>query len=115
MNTTYTITIDGLDAEQLGDALVAFNGLNRNGVDRPLPVPEVRAHVPAHFDVVLAAAGANKIHVIKAIREITGIGLNEAKVLVEDAPKTVKEHVQKTEALAIKSKLVEVGATVELR
>jgi len=67
------------------------------------------------FDVVLAAAGANKIQVIKAIREITGLGLKEAKDLVEAAPKTVKEQVSKADAEEMKKKLTEAGATVELK
>ena len=67
------------------------------------------------FDVVLANAGANKIQVIKAIREITGLGLKEAKDLVEAAPKTVKEQVSKADAEEMKKKLVEAGATVELK
>ena len=67
------------------------------------------------FDVVLAAAGANKIQVIKAIREITGLGLKEAKDLVEAAPKTVKEQISKADAEEMKKKLSEAGATVELK
>ena len=67
------------------------------------------------FDVVLAAAGAEKIKVIKAVREITGLGLAEAKALVDGAPKTLKEAVSKDEAEAMKAKLTEVGATVELK
>ncbi len=67
------------------------------------------------FDVVLAAAGAEKIKVIKAVREITGLGLAEAKALVDGAPKTLKEAVSKDEADAMKAKLEEVGATVELK
>ena len=67
------------------------------------------------FDVVLANAGANKIQVIKAIREITGLGLKEAKDLVEAAPKTVKEAVSKADAEEMKKKLAEAGATVELK
>src|SRR6478609_588792 len=67
------------------------------------------------FDVVLANAGANKIQVIKAIREITGLGLKEAKDLVEAAPKTVKEAVSKADAEDMKKKLTEAGATVELK
>jgi large subunit ribosomal protein L7/L12 len=64
---------------------------------------------------VLAAAGGNKIQVIKAIREITGLGLKEAKDLVEAAPKTVKEQVSKADAEEMKKKLTEAGATVELK
>jgi large subunit ribosomal protein L7/L12 len=67
------------------------------------------------FDVILANAGASKINVIKAIREITGLGLKEAKDLVEAAPKTVKEQVAKAEAEEMKKKLTEAGATVELK
>ena len=67
------------------------------------------------FDVVLAAAGANKINVIKEVRAITGLGLKEAKDLVEAAPKAVKEGVAKGEAEEIKKKLEEAGATVELK
>jgi large subunit ribosomal protein L7/L12 len=64
---------------------------------------------------VLAAAGPNKIQVIKAIREITGLGLKEAKDLVEAAPKNVKEAVTKADAEDMKKKLAEAGATVELK
>ena len=67
------------------------------------------------FDVVLASAGAEKIKVIKAVREITGLGLAEAKALVDGAPKTLKEAVAKEEAEAMKAKLEEVGASVELK
>ncbi|PIW30256.1 MAG: 50S ribosomal protein L7/L12 [Rhodospirillales bacterium CG15_BIG_FIL_POST_REV_8_21_14_020_66_15] len=67
------------------------------------------------FEVVLAAAGDKKINVIKEVRTITGLGLKEAKDLVEGAPKTVKEGVKKDEAEAIKKKLEEAGATVELK
>jgi large subunit ribosomal protein L7/L12 len=67
------------------------------------------------FDVVLATAGANKIQVIKAVREITGLGLKEAKDLVEGAPKTVKEGVNKDDAAKMKEKLTAAGATVELK
>ncbi|NLM35320.1 MAG: 50S ribosomal protein L7/L12 [Clostridiales bacterium] len=67
------------------------------------------------FDVVLANAGAEKIKVIKVVRELTGLGLKDAKELVEGAPKTLKEGVSKDEAEAMKAKLAEVGATVELK
>jgi len=67
------------------------------------------------FDVVLAAFGDKKINVIKEVRAITGLGLKEAKELVEAAPKTVKEGVKKDEAEEIKKKLEEAGATVELK
>ena len=67
------------------------------------------------FDVILAAAGANKINVIKEVRAITGLGLVEAKTLVESAPKPVKEGAKKEEAEEIKAKLEAAGATVELK
>ena len=67
------------------------------------------------FTVVLTAAGANKINVIKAVREVTSLGLKEAKDLVDGAPKTVKEGVIKEEAEAIKTKFTEAGATVEVK
>ncbi|MBE7024039.1 MAG: 50S ribosomal protein L7/L12 [Ruminococcaceae bacterium] len=67
------------------------------------------------FDVVLAAAGAEKIKVIKAVREITGLGLAEAKAAVDGAPTTLKEAVSKDDAEKIKAQLEEVGATVELK
>jgi large subunit ribosomal protein L7/L12 len=73
------------------------------------------AEEKTEFDVVLAAAGASKINVIKEVRTITGLGLKEAKDLVEGAPKAVKEGVAKAEAEEIKAKLEEAGATVELK
>ena len=73
------------------------------------------AEEQSEFDVILANAGAEKIKVIKVVREITGLGLAEAKALVDGAPKTLKEAVAKEEAEEIKAKLAEVGATVELQ
>lgn len=67
------------------------------------------------FDVVLKGAGGNKIAVIKVVRELTGLGLKEAKALVDGAPKTVKEAVSKDDAEAMKAKLEEAGAEVELK
>lgn len=67
------------------------------------------------FEVVLKAAGSEKIKVIKVVREITGLGLKEAKDMVDGAPKTVKEGVSKEEATEIENKLKEVGATVEVK
>ncbi len=67
------------------------------------------------FAVVLTAAGANKINVIKAVREVTSLGLKEAKDLVDGAPKTIKEGVNKEEAEAIKKKFTDAGATVEVK
>jgi large subunit ribosomal protein L7/L12 len=78
------------------------------------PVEEKKEE-QTEFNVELSAAGANKIAVIKAIREITGLGLKEAKDLVEAAPKTVKEQISKADAEEMKKKLTEAGATVELK
>ena len=69
----------------------------------------------SEFDVVLTEAGGNKIAVIKVVRDATGLGLKEAKELVDGAPKTVKEAVAKEEAEELKAKFVEAGATVELK
>jgi large subunit ribosomal protein L7/L12 len=73
------------------------------------------AEEKTEFTVVLANAGASKIGVIKVVREITGLGLKEAKDLVDGAPKTVKENVSKADAEEMKKKLTEAGATVELK
>jgi large subunit ribosomal protein L7/L12 len=73
------------------------------------------AEEKTEFSVILTAAGANKINVIKVVREVTNLGLKEAKDLVDSAPKPVKEGVNKEEAEAIKKKFVDAGATVEVR
>ena len=73
------------------------------------------AEEKTEFDVVLTNAGASKINVIKVVKEITGLGLKEAKELVDNAPKAVKEAASKDEAEEIKNKLTEAGATVELK
>ena len=73
------------------------------------------AEAKTEFDVILASAGASKINVIKEVRGITGLGLKEAKDLVEGAPKAVKEGVSQDEANEIKAKLEEAGATVEVK
>ena len=73
------------------------------------------AEEKTEFDVILASFGANKLNVIKAVRELTGLGLKDAKDLVEGAPKTVKEGVSKDEAEKIKAALTEAGATVEVK
>ena len=83
--------------------------------------PAAAAAAPAaaeeqtEFDVILASAGAAKINVIKVVRELTGLGLKEAKDLVDGAPKPVKEKISKADAEAVKAKLVEAGATVEIK
>ena len=73
------------------------------------------AEEKTEFTVVLTAAGANKINVIKAVREVTSLGLKEAKDLVDGAPKTIKEGVSKDEAATIQKKFTEAGATVEVK
>jgi ribosomal protein L7/L12 len=91
------------------------------GVSAAAPVaaagaaPAAAAEEKTEFDVVLANTGSEKIKVIKAVRELTGLGLKEAKEVVDGAPKTLKEGVSKDEAEAIKAKLSEVGATVEIK
>jgi len=73
------------------------------------------AEEKTEFNVILTAAGANKINVIKAVREVTSLGLKEAKDLVDGAPKPIKEGVSKDEAEAIKKKFTEAGASVEVK
>ena len=76
---------------------------------------EAAADAPSEVTVVLASAGANKIPVLKLVREITGLGLKEAKDLVDGAPKPIKENVKPEEAKEIKAKLEEAGASVEIK
>ena len=90
-------------------APVAVAGVAAPGAAAPA------AEEKTEFDVILKEAGAEKIKVIKAVREITGLGLAEAKALVDGCPKTLKEAAAKEEAEEIKAKLTEVGATVELK
>ncbi|MDW7662200.1 MAG: 50S ribosomal protein L7/L12 [Bacillota bacterium] len=90
------------------------------GVSASAPVVAVAATADAveeqsEFDVILANAGAKKIGVIKVVRELTGLGLKEAKDLVDNAPQAVKQGVSKEEAEAVKAKLEEAGAAVELK
>ena len=77
--------------------------------------PAAAAEEKTEFDVILAGAGDKKLNVIKVVREITGLGLKEAKDLVESAPKAIKEGASKEDAEAIKAKLVEAGAEVEIK
>ena len=79
------------------------------------PVAAATVEEKTEFDVVLTEVGANKLAVIKAVREVTGLGLKEAKDMVEAAPKTIKEGIPKDEAEAAKAKLTEAGATVEVK
>lgn len=95
------------------------------GVSAAAPVAVAAAAAPAagaavaeeqtEFNVILKSAGANKIQVIKVVREITGLGLKEAKEVVDGAPKPIKEGVSKDDAEAIKAKLTEAGAEVEVK
>lgn len=113
--------VKGLSVLELNELVKAFE--EEFGVSAAAPVTMVAAAPGAaaaadektEFDVILAAAGGNKIQVIKAVREATGLGLKEAKDMVDGAPKSVKEGVSKEEAEALKAKLEEAGATVELK
>lgn len=85
------------------------------GVAAPVEGGAAAADEQTEFDVILTAAGDKKVNVIKAVREITGLGLKEAKALVDEAPKPIKEKVSKEDAEAAKAKLEEAGASVELK
>jgi large subunit ribosomal protein L7/L12 len=109
-----------LEASQLVKELEETFGVSAAAAAVAAPTGAVAEAAPAveektEFDVVLQAAGGNKINVIKVVREITALGLKEAKDLVEAAPKAVKEGVSKDEAEAIKAKLDAAGATVEVK
>ena len=91
-------------------AVAAAPAAGSGGAAAAAPVEE-----KTEFTVVLTAVGANKINVIKAVREVTSLGLKEAKDLVDGAPKTIKEGVNKEEAEAIKKKFADAGATVEVK
>ena len=111
--------IDGLTVVELSELV--------KGIEEKYGVSAVAAAAPAagaaagaaeektSFDVVLKDVGANKIQVIKVVRDVTGLGLKEAKELVDGAPKTVKEGASKEEAEELKAKFAEVGAVVELK
>jgi large subunit ribosomal protein L7/L12 len=115
--------VDGLSLGQAAQLVKAME--ERWGVSAAAPAAVAVAAGPAagaeaaeektEFDVILKDAGAQKIQVIKVVREITGLGLKEAKGLVEEAPKPVKEGASKDDAEEIKKKLTEAGATVELK
>src|SRR5437868_2564658 len=99
--------------EKLGIEALSFGGGGGGGGGAAAAAPKVEEKT--EFAVELTAAGANKINVIKAVREITGLGLGEAKALVEGAPKMLKEGLAKAEAEDIKKKLTDAGATVTLK
>ena len=113
--------IDSLTVIELADLVKGIEekyGVSAQAVAAPAGAagaPAAGAEEKSEFDVVLASAGDNKIAVIKVVRDVTGLGLKEAKDLVDGAPKTVKEKVQKEEAEAMKAKFVEAGAVVELQ
>ena len=118
--------------EQIIEAIKAMTVLELNelvkaceeefGVSAAAPVAVVAGGAAAaaeeektEFDVILASVGSEKIKVIKVVREITGLGLKEAKEVVDNAPKALKEGIEKSEAEAIKKALEEVGATIEIK
>ncbi|MBR4642611.1 MAG: 50S ribosomal protein L7/L12 [Selenomonadaceae bacterium] len=115
--------IESMTVLELSELVKAME--ERFGVSAAAPVAVAAAAGPAataepeeektEFDVVLAAVGDKKINVIKVVREVTGLGLKEAKALVDGAPAPVKEKISKADAEALKAKLEEVGATVEIK
>lgn len=110
-----------LEASQLVKDLEEVFGVSAAAATAVAAAPAAGAAAAApveektEFDVILQAAGGNKINVIKVVREITSLGLKEAKDLVEAAPKSVKEGVSKEEAETIRQKLADAGATVEVK
>jgi large subunit ribosomal protein L7/L12 len=112
--------IKGMTVLELNDLVKAIE--EEFGVTAAAPVAVVaggggaaEAAEQSEFDVILVEAGASKINVIKVVREITGLGLKEAKDLVDSAPKPIKEKVAKEDAEAVKAKLEEAGAKVEVK
>ncbi|WP_227764097.1 50S ribosomal protein L7/L12 [Zhaonella formicivorans] len=116
--------VKGMTVLELAELVKAFE--EEFGVSAAAPVAVAAAPVAGavaaepveeqtEFDVILASAGDKKINVIKVVREITGLGLKEAKDLVDGAPKPVKEKVSKADAESIKAKLEEAGASVEIK
>jgi len=122
-----------MNKEQIMEAIEAMSVLELSelvkaleekfGVSAAAPVAVAAAPVAGgaaaeeqtEFDVVLTAAGGSKINVIKVVREVTGLGLKEAKAIVDEAPKAVKEKISKADADALKAKLEEAGASVEVK
>jgi len=113
--------IESMTVLELSELVKALE--EKFGVSAAAPVAAAAAPAAAaevaeektEFDVILASAGGSKIGVIKVVRELTGLGLKEAKDLVDGAPKTIKEGLAKEEADAVKAKLEEAGATVEVK
>ena len=119
--TAIVEAVKGLSILELSELVKAVE--EEFGVSAAAPVAvagAVAAAAPAaeektEFDVILASFGASKLNVIKVVREITGLGLKDAKELVEGAPKAIKEGVSKEEAESLKNQLTEAGATVEIK
>ena len=112
-------TIDSLTVAELAELVKGIEekyGVSAAAVAAPAAggAAEAGAAEKSEFDVILKDAGANKIQVIKVVRDATGLGLKEAKELVDGAPKTVKEKASKEEAEELKAKFTEVGAVIEL-
>ncbi len=116
--------VKGLTVLELAELVKAFE--DEFGVSAAAPVaamaaPAAGGAAPAEeeaqteFDVILSAVGDKKVNVIKVVREATGLGLKESKELVDSAPKPIKEKISKEDAEALKAKLVEAGATVEIK
>ncbi|HBU85079.1 MULTISPECIES: 50S ribosomal protein L7/L12 [Paenibacillus] len=111
--------IKGMTVLELNDLVKAIE--EEFGVTAAAPVAVAGGGAAAaeaeqsEFDVILTSAGASKINVIKAVREITGLGLKEAKEVVDNAPKALKEKVSKEEAETVKAKLEEAGASIEVK
>ena len=113
-------SIDSLTVVELADLVKKIEekyGVSAAAVAAPVAGGAVAgaAEEKSNFNVVLKDVGANKIQVIKVVRDVTGLGLKEAKDLVDGAPKTVKENVAKADAEEMKAKFAEAGATVELQ
>ena len=112
--------IENMTVLELADLVKAME--DKFGVSAAAPVAVAAAPAAGaaaaektEFDVVLKDAGASKLNVIKVVRELTGLGLKEAKAAADAAPNAIKEHVAKADAEAMKAKLEEAGATVELK
>ncbi|MBF8983475.1 50S ribosomal protein L7/L12 [Lutibacter sp. B2] len=104
-----------LELNELVKACEEEFGVSAAAAAAPAAAAGGAAEEKTEFDVILASAGTQKIKVIKAVREITGLGLKEAKAVVDGAPGTLKEGISKDEAEAMKVKLEEVGAVVEVK
>ena len=116
----FLTSLDSMTVMELNDLVSAIEekfGVSAAAMAAPAQGngPATAAAEQTEFNVILTEAGANKVSVIKAVREITGLGLKEAKDLVDGAPKAVKEAVAKADAEAAKKKLEEAGAKVELK